>query len=390
MNVDITRRIKIVFFTHYTELYGANKSLINLIEGLISIYNVEVLLIAPTSGKIIELALQKGINCDQIAFHNEVYFGKSKWSTFCKGIFKFLCNWFIVIKYASKLRDYDIIHSNSSATLIGAYFSYKLRKPHVWHIREFGWEDYKMKYYFGDRYFKYWANKADAVIAISKAIYKKRMAAASVRHKNIIFNGVIFENEIESKFSVEKEIDRLGSKVIFAIVGLISAEKNQIEAIEAFTLLQQYENNAELWIVGAGAEEYIAELKLYIVKKGIVGKIKFIGFVDNISSIYESINCLVMCSKHEALGRVTIEAMGKGITVIGYNNGGTAEIITDNYNGLLYSDGPQHLFEKMRYLFDKPSLIKEMRVNGLKTVKEHFTIERCSIAIFNLYNSIKT
>ena len=79
MNVDITRRIKIVFFTHYTELYGANKSLINLIEGLISIYNVEVLLIAPTSGKIIELALQKGINCDQIAFHNEVYFGKSKW-----------------------------------------------------------------------------------------------------------------------------------------------------------------------------------------------------------------------------------------------------------------------------------------------------------------------
>jgi glycosyltransferase involved in cell wall biosynthesis len=52
-----------------------------------------------------------------------------------------------------------------------------------------------------------------------------------------------------------------------------------------------------------------------------------------------------MCSKNEALGRVTIEAMSRGTPVIGFDNAGTSEIIKHAYNGFLYKEGASELSE---------------------------------------------
>lgn len=383
--MNFTKKIRIVFFTHYAELYGANRSLLNLIEGLQGKYDAEALVIVPTQGKFMDLAVQKGIKCICIPFYNEIYFQNRSALKPLKAIFKFFYNWSQVIRYSSRLKGYDIVHSNSSATLIGAYFSYRMKIPHVWHIREFGWEDYKMKYYFGRKYFQYWLNKSDVVVAISKAIYEKRVVGILAKKKSVIHNGIIFEHELKQAM---KAVKSPASRKIYAIVGLICPEKNQLEAIEAFILLQQWNENAELWIAGTGEDEYVALLKQKVKENGLEEKVKFTGFIDNISSVYEYIDCLLMCSKHEALGRVTIEAMARGITVIGYNNGGTIEIITDNYNGLLYSNGAPHLFEKMKYLFENVAMINEMRINGFETVSRDFTIERCSQAVFELYDNI--
>jgi hypothetical protein len=50
-------------------------------------------------------------------------------------------------------------------------------------------------------------------------------------------------------------------------------------------------------------------------------------------------DALLMCSRCEALGRVTIEAMLLGKAVIGANTGGTPELITNGVTGLLYQYG---------------------------------------------------
>jgi len=40
-----------------------------------------------------------------------------------------------------------------------------------------------------------------------------------------------------------------------------------------------------------------------------------------------------MCSRHEAMGRVTVEAMSACLPVIGFDNGGTAELIEHERSG---------------------------------------------------------
>jgi glycosyltransferase involved in cell wall biosynthesis len=47
----------------------------------------------------------------------------------------------------------------------------------------------------------------------------------------------------------------------------------------------------------------------------------------------------LMCSSSEAFGRVTVEAMKLGRPVIGADAAGTAELVRDGWNGLLYPAG---------------------------------------------------
>ena len=51
---------KIAFFTHYSELYGANLSLLNLIEGLIR-FGIEAHVIGPEPGDLFDTLARRGI-----------------------------------------------------------------------------------------------------------------------------------------------------------------------------------------------------------------------------------------------------------------------------------------------------------------------------------------
>ena len=80
---------------------------------------------------------------------------------------------------------------------------------------------------------------------------------------------------------------------------------------------------------------------------GLEKQVKFHGFEKNTSIIYKDMSVLLMCSRAEGFGRVTVEAMANGIPVMGYNSGGTAELVKDGYNGYLFSN-----LEEFRSGFD--------------------------------------
>ena len=52
--------MRIAFITHYTELYGANMSLLNLIEGL-GHYGVRAHVICPDDGDLIGALAKRGV-----------------------------------------------------------------------------------------------------------------------------------------------------------------------------------------------------------------------------------------------------------------------------------------------------------------------------------------
>ncbi len=381
--------MKLVFFTHYTELYGANKSLINLIEGLIKEQKTDVVLVVPALGKITDFAKLNNISCLLLPFYNEIQYNTRKGITsFFKNTLKFFYNWYLVLKHSRKLDGADIIHSNSSATFIGAYFAQWKKIPHVWHIREYGWEDYKFTYNFGYGYFQHWLNKSTAIIGISNSIYAARISTSPVKLKAVIYNGVIFSKDIPVNELPNKTTEAPPPKMIFAIIGLICEGKNQMEALRAFQLVHLTNKKTELWIIGDGEAKYIKSLKEFINKNHLQDYIKFTGYLDNIKSIYDSIHCLVMCSANEAFGRVTVEAMVNNVPVIGYNNAGTSEIIRDNDNGLLYSNGYTELSEKMKLLLKDNDLSLKIKHNARTEVPEKYTIEKYSAGIYNIYMEV--
>lgn len=383
-----------MFITHYTELYGANKSLTNLIEGLRVSGSAQVLLIAPAEGKVTEWARRRGVKYQVIPFHNEIYYGirtgfLTKLKDFTKDVVKFILNWYQVIRYAGLARSYDIIHSNSSATLMGAYMAAWARRPHVWHIREFGWKDYRLVYNFGKRYFRFWLNKASVAISISKAIYEENVKCSIVELKPVINNGIMPSASLLAREeALKRSVVTAGNQLTFGIVGALVPGKNQLEALKAFNLLGKELPQTRLLIVGEGDVSYENLLKSYVREHQLEKQVFFTGYKEQIDDVYEEIDCLLMCSPNEAFGRVTVEAMSFGIVVIGFANAGTKEIISDSYNGLLYENGYPELHTRMNYLCNcAPDLFRALQENAIASCYE-YTNEKNVEAISTLYDQL--
>ena len=383
------QQLRIIFITHYAELYGANRSLLDLINGLSKFGLNDALLIAPKKGDLLSEAAKYNIACRVIPFVNETHKVYQK-PSLAKAKAKKIYNRIITILYSRSLKQKNkklIIHSNSSATLIGYNFSRLLKAPHVWHIREFGLQDYNFEYNFNYDYFQACLSKAHTAIAISKAVYEKRVANCSASNKTIIYNGVIFKDELQkNKTTISTQNNNASAVFTFGIIGLISKEKNQLDAIEALRFLKSENKNVQLLIAGNYADgDYFTFLNKKIEDYNLQQNAQFLGFLKNTNGFYNKINCLLICSKHEAFGRVTIEAMSYGIPVIGFNNAGTAEIIQDKYNGLLYYNGASELAEKMNVIISNKEVLKNLQLNALQTVEKNFTIDSYAQAVLNVY-----
>jgi len=338
--------------------------------------NVKIYVVGPEEGDIIAECEKRKIEYVRNECVVEYY---NKEFNILKGIGKFILSVLnaVYLYYLMRKKGIDIVHSNSSVIFLGAYLSFLLRKPHIWHIREFGVEDYSIRYYFGDKYFHYLLKKSYS-IGISKSIFEKRLSEIDDGRKIQMYNGIIWSKDL-----IRKKINTFGEDIYFGVVGAIMRSKNQWEALKAFDLFQaKYPKSKLIFVGGEYEKSYSKKLRNYI-KKNNINNVTFTGFVVDVNEFYNQIDVLIMSSHNEALGRVTIEAMSQSVLVIGYDNAGTSEIIKNNYNGFLYQDSYNQLFETMLSVVntDQSNIIS----NALDSVKENYIIEKYIDDILSFY-----
>jgi len=83
-------------------------------------------------------------------------------------------------------------------------------------------------------------------------------------------------------------------------------------------------------------------------------------------------DAVLVCSRNEAWGRVAAEAMISEKPVIGYNSGGTKEIITNNFNGLLYND-VKELTTCMKTVIQNQELVNTIVNNAKKYALQRYS-----------------
>jgi len=353
--------LKIIFITHYSKFYGANKSLYILIKGLKD-KGIEVLLVAPHSGEFTKKLEEDGF---KIKLINHVGFVYERYLSYLKFPFKLIINLIFLYKLylLHKKEKFDLVYSNSSIVSVGVIFSKMFQVPHIWHIREYGKMDYNVTYYFSPSFKRCLLKKSNLNIAISKSI--KKTVLDNRNNSVVIYNGV----QLSDEYSKTREIDE---NINFAIIGLINHNKNQLEAIEAFKLFNEKIRNSKLYIIGdTNDKKYYHQIRsISSSNENII----FTGFLSNVEEFIDnSINILLMCSKYEAFGRVTIEAMNLGIPVIGKSSGGTKEILQET--GVLYEGDVKDLYNKMIYLVSDPSNYKAISSKSIQEVKNKYTDE---------------
>jgi len=395
--------MRIAFITHYAQLLGANRSLLNLIEGLRE-YGVESYVIAPFTGDITETLCERGVPFAVIPFDwwvgtydlsrklrmqilNNLYvFLKFRKDSFAR-LYRNIRSLPSLIKQL-KAWNVDVIYTNTSVTPIGAMAALFIRQPHVWHLREMGDLDYGFYYDWGKKMTKNIICKANAKIAISNAVSYYYLSGCC-NNSYIVYNGVASITQFDYLFEIanrDSPIKHNYSKpYTFVLIGLLHPAKGQEVAIKALALLVSNFLNVRLLIVGNGDANHLITLAKDL---GVAEYVEFLGFVKDPYKVFFSCDAVLMCSRYEAMGRVTVEAMSACRPVIGFDQGGTSEIIEHENTGLLYRGGPDELAECMRKFLENPDWARQLGNNGWNVARHKYTIEVYSRSVYEILSSI--
>ena len=122
------------------------------------------------------------------------------------------------------------------------------------------------------------------------------------------------------------------------VIGGITPEKGQHEAIEAVSLALKGGASLRLTLVGKGQAKYVAALRKKIDKLGLSDRVRIHPWTDNPVKFYQASDFVIVATNNEAYGRTTAEALVAGTPVIAYGAGGTLEIVAAG--GAIVTDEP--------------------------------------------------
>lgn len=373
--------MRILFIANYSQLYGANRSMLSIIEYLHNKgYNVKLIL--PSKGDICQELNIIGINYKVIPMFTQLYYLKYN--------IKYLALFFLdvwtffklpsLIKEAKKFSP-DIIYSNTSAEMTGIKVAKIIGVKHISHIREFMDLDHGAQFIMGRKGKKKFINQSDGIIYVSNSVASHvNLGEPLTQSQRVIYNGI-------NNVNVEFEDKEIYSSLNLGIVGILDKAKGQDLAINAMPNILKIFPNAKLNIWGdkeCGFKHIIHKL---VKSLNLDNSVIFHGFEKNSDQIYRDMDVLLMCSRCEGFGRVTIEAMQRGIPVIGLNTGGTSELVKDGFNGYLFNS-IQEISSKLSLLLESKEHYNRIRRNAYTESRSLYSVTQYCKSVECFVNQI--
>lgn len=154
----------------------------------------------------------------------------------------------------------------------------------------------------------------------------------------IIPSGVdlsVFQSEL-STAEARKMLKLPEDGIFFGLIGRFDPQKGQLLLLEA---MEKCTNN-QFSVVLLGeptkneGDGYYSQMKLIAEKKN--DRVHIRPYRADIVTFYRAMDWIVMATKAETIGMVTIESLASGTPVLGSNAGGTPEILSQEQGGILF------------------------------------------------------
>ena len=367
---------RVAFLTHYAELYGANRSLLGLVDGL-SGYGVRPHVILPEPGDLLGALAARAVPAAVLPIDWWVSTRRTP-----AGVADRL------VRAVRHLRGLtarigrwgcDLVYSNSSVFAAGALAAAESGLPHVWHLREFGRRDYDLAPDLGTRFARLGFRSADALVCVSHALCRALLGRRPPAHARVVYNGVATEAEFDARRRAAEAAGGRRQPFTFALVGRFRPSKGQDVAIRALARVAAGGQDVRLLLVGGaggtGDQAYLDHCRALAAGLGVADRVEFWGYVPDPERAFLAADAALMCSRSEAMGRVTAEAMSCCRPVIGYAAGGTPELIADGTTGRLYRGGADELAGAMAEYAAAPDLAWEHGAAGWAAARRRHSVE---------------
>jgi glycosyltransferase involved in cell wall biosynthesis len=213
----------------------------------------------------------------------------------------------------------DLVVTNTITVPTGAVAARLARLPHVWFLHEFGSEDHGLYYLAGRRpTLLLMRALTDLFLVSSTALRSFHAPKLHGRPVHVVHYSVeVPDLTVTPADSTAFRVILLGAKL---------PGKGHLDAIAAVAELARAGMDVQLDLVGGGSAEYEAELRRRVRGEGLDDRVRFVGFRADALSLLASSDVALMCSRSEAFGRVTVEAMKLARPVVGSASGATPRV----------------------------------------------------------------
>ncbi len=330
----MSQKTSILWIAHEANLSGANLALLEYINACSSATERQVLVL-PHEGNMRQHAERLGALVQVVHFYPWVRQPKEPFLT--RKLLKMqLRNTLAIKQMSTLLRRHNIsrIYSNTVSVAIGGWLAILHKVHHTWMIHEMGEEDFGFRLALGKAAYRFIAKSSDKVFYNSHYLAGKYTRLIPARKSEVMYYPIILQTE------KRKTIEKVSTPFSLLLMGQVLPSKGQHEAIEALHRLKLKGYSVRLSIVGnAENTAYKKQLEDLIVKYALEGEVDFESFVLKPNERMLQADALLVCSRCEAFGRVTVEAMKLGLPVVAADTCGCKELVTDMQTGVSYRYG---------------------------------------------------
>jgi glycosyltransferase involved in cell wall biosynthesis len=243
--------VDICFISHSASIGGAEEVLVETLE-VLSNRGMNCRVLLPERGKLCDELNRLRIPFSIVPYGCWVSRGKQDFWKRLKSIARHLAT-IPAIVWLIRQWSCDVVYSNTSTICVGAIVAAILRRPHVWHIHEFGYEDHGLLFLFGERFsLKVMNLLSSTCICPSQAVKAKYARFIPPSKLNMLYCSMHHAREKgggEDKATLSIPLRRHSFRCV--IVGSVIEGKGQEEAVNAIAELAGSNMKAELLIVWA-------------------------------------------------------------------------------------------------------------------------------------------
>lgn len=316
------------------ELYGPDRIMLEIVRGLASRFHI--LVVVPFEGPLVGMLRQAGaeVRVQGLAILRRQYFNP------CGLINRILAmrRSYASLKRLTATGEFTLIHSNTSAVLVGALLARRLRVPHVWHIHEI----MTRPLWFHRVMSAIIARGATRVVAVSEAVRAHLIKGdkANAARAIVIHNGIEPPSASDSaRTRVREALGVRAEEVLIGMVGRVNWLKGQDALLDAAAMMLPEALPVKFVLIGdsfRGQEHLFENLKRRAKSMAPPGVVIVEGFRDDIGDVMRALDIFVLPSTQpDSFPTVVLEAMWSGCAIVGFRHGGIAEMIVDGESGRL-------------------------------------------------------
>lgn len=258
---------------------------------------------------------------------------------------------FQAVRLLRRLRGFDVVHCHEAHALTAAW----LAGVNFVVSRRVAYPISRLRY-----------SRAARIIAVSQFVKRSVLACGFPDEQvDVIYDGV----EIPDAPAIR------GDRKLLGCVGWLLPEKGQESLIRAMPLVLVRHPDCRLILAGDGPSR--AHLEKLAADLGIAASVQFLGLVDDVATVYRSLDIFVFPSLAEPLGSSLLSAMSYGLPCVAIASGAVPEVIDNEKSGLLVNPPEPGAFaDAVVRLLDDQALAVRLGTAARARVEDRFSVAR--------------